>query len=204
MPNPPPRFSRRTGAGAWRASSNASAADFCCASIRISRAQVLRAAEDVKAPELERQPGEFREQRGHGLRIDAELLRPAGHLHSGRLELEVGIHADRDPAVACPLRTREFGEPPHLERRLHVDDDAGGDGLLELGDGLARSGEADLGARHGRAERDVELRRGGDVEPVDQPGEMLDDAGQRIRLDRVVQLAPPPAAPRGASRPCAS
>ncbi len=87
-----------------------------------------------------------------------------------------------------PLASRELGETPHLERRLHVDDDAGRDGLLELRDGFSRAGETDVAASLVGVERHRELACGGDVETVDQPGEMLHDAGHRIRLDRVMQL----------------
>ena len=59
-------------------------------------AQILRAAENVKAAKLERQPCDVGEHLRHALGIDAELLRAAAHLHARGLELEIRIHAHRD------------------------------------------------------------------------------------------------------------
>ena len=66
----------------------------------------------------------------------------------------------------------------------------GGDRLGELGRGLARAGEADVIGWHRRVERDQHLGRGGDVEGVDQPAEVLDHRGHRVGLDRVAEVDP--------------
>ena len=118
MPKPPPRFSRRTGAGAARASSHASCADFACASTDRFGAQILRAAENVEAPELERRADERLQYGRHAFGVDAELLGAAAHLHAGRLELEIGIDADRDACGRLPDPVRDRGQALRARARI--------------------------------------------------------------------------------------
>jgi hypothetical protein len=63
-------------------------------------AQVLRAAEDVEAFEVQLQPPDLAQRPRHVLGVDAELLGPPAHLHAGRLELEPGVDANRHPGRA--------------------------------------------------------------------------------------------------------
>jgi hypothetical protein len=149
--------------------------------------QVLRAAVDVEAKELERQGVEFGEHRRHEFGIDAELLRAAAHLHAAGLELEVRVDADRDLRPQSEPRG-DARQPAHLALGLEVHDDAGPCRCLELGVGLAGPGEADLVARDVRGERDLELAARGDVEAVHLPGHVRDDGRHGIGLDGVVQL----------------
>ena len=125
MPKPPPMLSTRTGAGAHAASRTASSTVFCCASQIASGAQVLRAAEDVEALEREARVGRSRASScGHALGVDAELLRPAAHLHARRLQLEVGIDAHRDARGQAQLAATAAASSSHLAHRLDVDQDA--------------------------------------------------------------------------------
>ena len=50
----------------------------------------------MEPEQLEVGRGEPREERGHLLGVDAELLRPAAHPHARALDREVGVDADRD------------------------------------------------------------------------------------------------------------
>ena len=53
---------------------------------------------------------------------------------------------------------------------------------------LARSGKAYSIGRRWCVEGDFQLATGGNIETVDQSGEMLHDGRHRIRLDRVAQM----------------
>ena len=85
------------------------------------------------------EPASVPQHGGHALGVDAELLRAAAHLHAGRLELEIGIHADRDRAAACRVRCAIAARRSQLELGFDVDDDAGGHGALELGASTCRA-----------------------------------------------------------------
>ena len=67
-------------------------------------AQVLGAAEDVKALEVEAELPDPREHRGHALGIDAELLGTAAHLHARALQLEVGVDPHRHARARAVAR----------------------------------------------------------------------------------------------------
>src|SRR3954468_1610346 len=150
-------------------------------------AQVLRAAEDVEALEVEPKLTDPAQHGGDTLGVDAERLWAAPHLSAGAFQLEVGVdaHVDARPRVAP---ARNGGKSLHLPLRFEVDDDAGSESGFELGVGLARAGKADgIGAGAG-FEGDLELAGGGDIEPVDEPGEMPYDLGHRVRLHRVMDV----------------
>src|SRR5690606_16936446 len=82
-------------------------------------AQVLRAAENVEAAKLHRRFADPAEHVRHDLGIDAELLRAAAHFHSGRLELEVRVHA-HGHARTCSGRLRDSAEYVELALGLYV------------------------------------------------------------------------------------
>src|SRR5690606_19501693 len=63
--------------------------------------QVLRAREDMKPHEVERQTSELIQHGGYLLGVDSELLGPACHLHPRALELEVGVHANGNARPAA-------------------------------------------------------------------------------------------------------
>jgi len=56
-------------------------------------AQILGAAENVKSFELQAASRDFGYHVGYRFLVDAKLLRPATHLHSGRLQLEARVYA---------------------------------------------------------------------------------------------------------------
>src|SRR5688572_25560828 len=121
-------------------------------------AQVLRAAEDVKSPDLERRSGERSQHGGYALGIDAELLRPSSHFHAGRLEFEIRIDAERDARPRAGALCYR-GQTLELELGFGIDDYSGSDGSLELEGLLAGTREADLLTRRGGAQCGVELAR---------------------------------------------
>ncbi len=90
--------------------------------------QVLRAGKEVKALEGQARLPISASSLRHLLGVDAELLRPAAHLHARRLELEVRIHAHRhargQAKLSCDLR-----QQPDLAHRLDIDQDARRDRL---------------------------------------------------------------------------
>ena len=142
-------------------------------------AQILRAAENVKPPELERRADERLQHGRNAFRIDAELLGAATHFHAGGLELEIGIDADRDLGALAGLAC-DRGQALELQLGLGVDDDASGDRLLELGGRLSGPGKADLLASDRRRECDAELAARCDIET--ERCEARDDGGQRLAL----------------------
>ena len=101
------------------------------------RLEVLRSGVEVEAFERKPALADRAQQVGNRFRVDAELLRPAAHLHARGLELEVGIDAHRDSRGQAQA-ARHVGERGHFACRLDVDEDAACDGLRELGVGLAR------------------------------------------------------------------
>src|SRR5258706_1840748 len=129
-------------------------------------AKVLRAAENVKAPEVERQPGEPREHVRNALGIDAERLRSSAHAHARALQLEIGIDPDRYRG-ARPGPPADEREPLHLALRPESHDDARGHRAREPGVGLAGPGEADGGGLDAACEGDLDLAGGGDVDAGD-------------------------------------
>src|ERR1044071_6888262 len=134
------------------------------------RTEVLGAAEDVEALEVKRERGHPVEHRGHPLGVDAERLGPAAPLHARALQLAVRIdaHVDARPGAVA---ARNGGKALHLAFRLEVDDDACGEGRLEIGVGLARTREADRVGPSTGFERDLELAGGSDIQSVDESRE---------------------------------
>ena len=85
------------GAGASCARRTASSTPFVCASQIASARRFCDPAEDVEAFEVEPELGRSRRSTsGDVLGVDAELLRPAAHLHARGLELEIRIDAHGD------------------------------------------------------------------------------------------------------------
>src|SRR5690348_16889325 len=70
-------------------------------------AQVLGAAENVEAFEGEVEFPNAAEHRRYALRVHAELLRAAAHLHSGALQLKIRIDAYRDARAATAAQPSE-------------------------------------------------------------------------------------------------
>ena len=128
-----------------------------------------------------------RERQRHLLGIDAELLRSAAHLHARGLELEIGVHPDRD-ARGTALAPRKLGKQSDLAERFDVDEDAGSDGLRELDLGLAGSGEADVLRIRPRVECDAQLATRRNVETVDAAGHVGHQCRHRVGLDRVMHV----------------
>ena len=105
MPKPPPRFSTRTGAGA------------CCGQPQRELDRTFAAPRRSTRrcrfcePANRWKPSNARPARrsrassaGTCFGVDAELLRPAAHLHARALELEIGVDAHRDARRQCRAR----------------------------------------------------------------------------------------------------
>ena len=107
MPKPPPRLSERTGEGAASASLTASSKAFVCASQIAAARRFCEPLKMWKPSNASPRLAYLRERLRHLLGVDAELLRPAAHLHSGGLELEVGVDADRDTRGAALALRKE-------------------------------------------------------------------------------------------------
>ncbi len=149
--------------------------------------QVLRPREDMKPDEVERQPSELRKQVGHLFRVDAELLRPARHLHARALQLEIGIHPDRD-ATAPPSRFGQRRETAHFAGRLDIHDHAGGERALELVIRLSGARETNRVSARAGGKRNFELAGGGDIQAVDETRDVAHDVRHRVGFHRVVQV----------------
>ena len=187
MPKPPPILSVRRGPGQCAARRIASAKVFFVRVLDRCRFQVLRAAVDVEALEVEFQFADAFQHGGHALGVDAELLRSAAHFHAGRFELEVGIDAHRHARLERQAPADD-GDAFHLRFRFHVQHHAGGDRAAQVNVAFSRTGEADQVRRHGRVERHPLLAAGSDVDAVDQGGHVLDHGRHRIGLHGVVQM----------------
>src|SRR6185503_8135011 len=103
--------------------------------------QVLRTGKDVEPDELERLR-QAREQSRDLLRVDAELLRAAGHLHARGLQLEVGVDANRDSTLAA-RRCGERSQATQLAGTLDVHRDACSQRALQVQQRLAGARKAD-------------------------------------------------------------
>jgi hypothetical protein len=92
----------------------------------------LRAGEDVEAAPVGALPDQVRDQFGRARRIEPERLRSAAHAHARALDLEVGVHPNREPRPNAELaRNRE--RPIRLASGLAVDRDARFDRRPKLG-----------------------------------------------------------------------
>ena len=132
-----------------------------------------------------------RAQLGQRLRdllgIDAEGLGAAAHAHAGRLQFEIGIHAQhhaRGDAERLGL-LRDAGD---LAAGLGIDAHAGGDRPAQFGRALAGTGKADVAWIETGVQRGRQFAARGDVEAVGQSRHVLHHCRHRIGLDRVVQL----------------
>ena len=141
----------------------------------------------MKALEVEFLRGKGLHQRRHLLDVDAELLRPAAHLHARALEFEIGIDAHRHPRRQAE-RLRDRAQQGHLAHRLDVDEHPRCHRLAQLDLALAGAGEADLGRVGAGVQRDLELARRGHVDPVHQPRHAADERRHGVGLHGVVQL----------------
>ena len=89
--------------------------------------------------------------------------------------------------AARPERSRYALQQTDLARRFKVDQNAGGNRLLQFAFGLAGAGETDVARIHSRVERDAQFSAGRDIQAIDQPRHVVDERGHRVGLDRVVQ-----------------
>ena len=148
--------------------------------------QVLRAGEDVEAEHVDVGRRDLPEQRRDQLGVHAELLRSAAHPHARALDRERRVDPDGSPREEAELLAGA-DQPVELGARLDLDQGAGGHRAAQLGVGLAGTGEADPGRVVPGVEGDGELAGRGDVEGVDQSGEVLDERRHRVGLHRVAQ-----------------
>ena len=91
-----------------------------------------------------------------------------------------------------PARLGRHGQPAQLEHALHVDRRVGLDRGLQLGVGLGRPAEDDLGCRADAGPGDArqgQLAAGGDLEAVDLGGERGEHVRVAVGLHRVEQRA---------------
>ena len=115
MPKPPPRLRERTGRGSCRASLSASSKDLPLRVADRLGPQVLGTGEQMEAFERQARVADPAQHSGTCSDIDAELLRPAAHLHARTLQLEVGVHAHAPRAPAAEFGD-DAGEQSHLAR----------------------------------------------------------------------------------------
>ena len=80
--------------------------------------------------------------------VDAEGGRPPAHLHARALELDIGVHAHRQPRGAAE-RVGDAQRAVGFALRFEIERDARGDRGFQLGVALAGSGEADRRGRLG-------------------------------------------------------
>ena len=151
---------------------------------RLSR-EVLRPGEHVKPPKIRTFRCDLGEQRRHLVSIDAKWLRPAAHAHPGGLEVErrVDAHGGAHP-FSEPMTDR--GGARELPRGFDVERHPRTDRQLKLEVALARPREADVRGIGSGCERDAQLARRGDIEPVHLPRHPRHERGHRVRLHRVV------------------
>ena len=180
MPKPPPRLRNYPGPGDISASISASSYDLTCAS-QIDSRTGLRTGEEVEP--FEGEPG-VRNRLQHGphlLDIDAELLRPAAHLHSRAFEFEVRVDPNRDACRQAQFR-RDGLEQPHFANRLDIDQHPRRNRLAQLGLALARPGETDFLRIGAGIERQLEFARRRDIDAVDQPRHVADQRRHGVGL----------------------
>ena len=144
----------------------------------------------MKAFEPQAAALDLRECRWHTLCVDAELLGSAAHLHSSRLQLEVGVDAHCNAGLSAKARA-DVGQELDLAFGLHVDQNAGRDSLRQLRLGFRGSGEADVARVDAGIQRDKQLGAGSDIQAIHQTRHEVDDGRHRVRLHGVVQADGP-------------
>ena len=107
-----------------------------------ARTQVLCAAEDVKALEVEAELTDPPEHCRHALGIDAELLGTPAHFHARAFQLEVGIDPHRHTRAHAHAGAGR-GNAFHLALGFKVDHDSCRSGLRKFRISLAGAGKTD-------------------------------------------------------------
>src|SRR5258708_28857259 len=128
-------------------------------------AQVLGAAEYMKALKIESELPDPREHCWHALGIHAELLRTSAHFHPRAFQLEVGVDAHRHTWTRIAV-SAQHRDALHLAFRLEIDDNAGGRCLREFRVGLARTRKADRPWNHPGSQSNSEFAGGRYIQPV--------------------------------------
>ena len=159
---------------------------FCLYFANGVRPQVLRPREDVKALEPQAEAADLRQRLRHPFGVDSELLRATTHLHSRRLEFEIGVHSNGNTR-RHPQALNDAGEEPELPHRFDVDQDPRRDRLREFHFRLARAGEADFVWVHARVEGHAEFRARRHVQAIDQARHVANDGRHGVGFHGVVQ-----------------
>ncbi len=189
MPKPPPMFRIRTGAGAERASSIASATAFCCAS---TMASARRFCEPLKMWKPTKSSGSV-------ARVAAALparARRRCRTASGRRAIfmpeVLSSKSGLTRIATCgrrPVSRAMSREPLDLELAIRRSERCPLQPRRRARRRLAGAGEADALGGHARIERDLHLARPR-RRRVRRPASAMcrTTAGIGIRLDRVVQV----------------